>query len=392
MSQHKGLRRSILVVGGLVVAALGGWTVAQAASGPASVPSAYVAIDPVRILDQRDSEAENASPLLVGDPLDLVVTSEIVPAEATAVALNVTVIEATEDGFVTVRAADAPGRPSTSTVNFEAGVTVANTATVALSQTGAVRFVYDAYGEATGELILVVDVLGYYVPMPAGPPGPAGPGGVEGIPGPMGPAGPAGATGPQGPVGPAGPAGGGGGAAITVQSVCGPAQNEPCKVGMSGPAGGFIFFIDYQDQFTGFDYLEAAPADAAGGTNVAWCSDTTTLLGLDGWSDGALGHGATNSAIADVTCTSGAIQEAVDYTTTVGPTTYTDWYLPTDAEMALLQRNLRQAGVGGLARNDQYWTSSETAASQGLIVQGATGAFTFISKSTLFHVRPVRSF
>lgn len=392
MSSHPGFRRSFIVLVGLVVAALGGWTAAQATQGRASVPSAYVAIDPVRILDQRGSDTDGGSSLLVDEPLDLVVIGDVVPDDVTAVALNVTVIEPTRDGFLTVRASDARGRPSTSTVNFDAGATVANTATVAVSETGAVRFVYDAYGESTGELILVVDVLGYYVPIPAGPPGPAGPAGVEGIPGPMGPAGPAGATGPQGPVGPAGPAGGGGGAAITMQSVCGPARNEPCKVGMSGPAGGFIFFIDYQDQFAGFDYLEAAPADAAGGTNVAWCSDTTTLLGLDGWSDGALGNGATNSAIADVTCTSGAIQEAVDYTTTVGLITYTDWYLPTDAEMALLQRNLRQAGVGGLAVNDQYWTSTETAGSQGLIVQGVTGAFTFISKSSLYHVRPVRSF
>jgi hypothetical protein len=207
-------RRTLLVAGALVVAALGGWTVAQASGGSSATPSAYVAMDPVRVLDHRAPSAGNGPRLRVGRPLDLVITGAAVPSGATAVTMNLTVVNPTRAGFVTARAADARGRPSTSTVNFNAGDTIANSTTVALSRAGAVRFVYDAYAERTGELQLVVDVLGYYVPMPAGPAGPVGPAGPMGPSGPVGPTG-GGATGPAGPQGPPGAAGGGGGGAIT---------------------------------------------------------------------------------------------------------------------------------------------------------------------------------
>lgn len=195
-------RRTLLVVTALLVAALGGWTAAQATGTPGPTPSAYIPLDPVRVLDHRSTPtADGALRLRVGRPLDLTLVGTTVPEGTTAVTVNVTVVAPTRAGFVTVRAADARGRPSTSTVNFDAGATIANSTTVALSRTGAVRFVYDAYAERTGELQLVVDVLGYYAPIPAGAPGPAGPAGPMGPTGPMGFPGATGATGPQGPAG-----------------------------------------------------------------------------------------------------------------------------------------------------------------------------------------------
>lgn len=35
--------------------------------------------------------------------------------------------------------------------------------------------------------------------------------------------------------------------------------DERCRIGFKGPAGGVIFFVDYHDQYEGFNYLEAAP-------------------------------------------------------------------------------------------------------------------------------------
>jgi hypothetical protein len=188
-----------MVVAALLTAALGGWTAAQATSTPGPTPSAYVPLDPIRVLDHRSATAGGGLRLRVGRPLDVTLVGTAIPHGATAVAVNVTVVAPTRAGFVTVRAADARGRPSPSTVNFEAGATIANSTTVALSRTGAVRFVYDAYAERTGELQLVVDVLGYYAPLPAGATGPAGPVGPTGPPGPMGIPGATGATGPAGP-------------------------------------------------------------------------------------------------------------------------------------------------------------------------------------------------
>lgn len=214
----------VLIAAALVVAALGGWTVARASGNSTPTPSAYVPIDPVRLLDHRSDPEADAPRLRVGRPLDLKVTGAVVPSNATAVTLNITVVDPTRAGFVTARASDARGRPATSTVNFDAGATIANSTTVAVSRTGAVRFVYDAYAERTGELQLVVDVLGYYVPMPAGPAGPAGP------PGPMGPVGVPGSAGAQGP-----PGGGGGGSS----SVAPAAQVDTARLGQSGNGLGY---------------------------------------------------------------------------------------------------------------------------------------------------------
>jgi len=48
---------------------------------------------------------------------------------------------------------------------------------------------------------------------------------------------------------------------ITELSICGDNGNELCKLGSVGPGGGWIFFVDYHDQYPVFNYLEAALAD-----------------------------------------------------------------------------------------------------------------------------------
>lgn len=387
-------KRTGSVAVALVTVAVAGWTVARAVDESGTDPSAYVSIDPVRVLDTRHS----GQVLRASEPLDAMVVGAAVPPDAVAVNLNITVVEPTAAGFVTARASDAAGLPSTSTLNFDAGVTIANSATVMLSAEGAVRFVYDAPGRADGVAHLVVDVLGYHVPMAAGSPGPAG------ATGPAGPAGPAGATGPAGPAGPQGPAGGGGGAGgitITERSVCGAARNELCKVGMLGPGGGIVFFIDYLDQFPSFcvagdcNYLEAAPTDATDGatTTFPWCSDVTTLLGLDGWEKSAIGAGRTNSAVMGAVCTSGAASVAATYSVAGGAGAGT-WWLPSIGELMVMYTNLRAAGVGDFVTdpNGNYWSSSEFRSNGSWMQYFAAGHQGDDDKSGTRRVRPIRAF
>lgn len=289
------VKRKAAITLAFAMVAVGGWTAARATGGTGATPSAYVAIDPVRVLDTRSSGQR----LQVGQPLDLTVVGARVPSGATAVMLNLTVVEPSKAGFVTARAADARGRPATSTMNFEAGALAYTSTTVALSRRGAVRFVYDAYGQANADLTLLVDILGYYVPVATGTQGPAGPAGSPGptgVAGPAGPAGPAGGggsglPGPQGSAGPAGSTGAPGapGVKITERSVCdgtdaGTTADELCKIGMTGPGGGIVFYIDYMDQYPSFcadgvahcNYLEVAKTDvgpvaSSGERSMLWC-------------------------------------------------------------------------------------------------------------------------
>ena len=220
-------------------------------------------------------------------------------------------------------------------------------------------------------------------------------------------AGPAGATGATGPAGPAGTAGAtsatgaSGSGAITQLSVCDVTDadttaNELCKIGMTGPGGGHVFFVDYNDQYASFcatgdcNYLEAAPADATSG---AWCSDTSTDLGLAGWDKSAVGAGRTNTATADKACTSGAVQTAVDY---IAPSfngvAKDDWWLGSIGEMMLMYTNLRQAGVGGFS-SGYYWSSSEDADDFAWTQYFVSGNQTNgPNEGYTLYVRPVRAF
>ena len=201
--------------------------------------------------------------------------------------------------------------------------------------------------------------------------------------------------------------------AITQQSVCDGSDadviaNEVCKIGMTGPGGGVIFFVDYNDQYVGLNYLEAAPqgwsnglpnvnlGDVTGeipGTatvdpKMKWCSNTSSLLGLNAWSNSAVGAGASNTSTADTTCAGGAIQAASDY----AGGSQSDWFLPSVGEAMLMYTNLRQQGVGGFA-SDYYWSSSEYDATSAWIQLFYGGPqFSDYGKASTLYVRPVRAF
>jgi len=85
--------------------------------------------------------------------------------------------------------------------------------------------------------------------------------------GPKGDQGPGGSSGSDGAKG----ATGASGIAITQLSICGASGTSLCKVGVQGPGGGTIFFVDYNDIYNGFNYLEAAPK-ACESTSKTWAS------------------------------------------------------------------------------------------------------------------------
>jgi len=185
--------------------------------------------------------------------------------------------------------------------------------------------------------------------------------------------------------------------AITQQSVCdgtdaGTVADELCKIGMTGPGGGLIFFVDYNDQYAGFNYLEAAPSSCEG-TSKAWSSDTThSLLAVNGWAARAVGSGQANTtammangSTSYVADTSGAAFFADS--STCG--TKTDWFLGSLGEMKLMYDNLQ--GVGGFS-SDLYWSSSEYGANAAWYQYFSLGYQTNFFKSGTYYVRPVRAF
>lgn len=127
-------------------------------SGPPSTsPAAYTAITPTRIYDTRTNGVGVLRPeAIVAVP---VAGGPAVPAGATAVALNVTIVGATVASYAQVFPTGAAAIDGSSNVNLETvGQTLPNFAVTPIGQNGTVS----VYSPAGGHLL--VDVLGYFVP------------------------------------------------------------------------------------------------------------------------------------------------------------------------------------------------------------------------------------
>jgi len=158
------------------------------------------------------------------------------------------------------------------------------------------------------------------------------------------------------------------------------------KVGDIGPGGGWIFFVDKDDQYPCLTYLEAAPTGT--GAGKVWCDkDTTSIPATGGWAGKGVGRGQANTTAMLGVCTSGAANAADLYLTA----TKSDWFLPSLGELMLMYTNLLQAGVGGFA-TPTYWSSSEydsdIAWTQGFVY----GNQDYNTKDVALPVRAVRAF
>ena len=119
----------------------------------------YTALAPHRLLDTRTNHTTLAAGASVNVPIGGVGS---VPANATAVILNVTAVDETTAGFFTVYPTGGTV-PTASNLNWVAGETVPNLVSVGLSATGSVT-IFNGLGSADA----VVDLEGYFAPSSAG--------------------------------------------------------------------------------------------------------------------------------------------------------------------------------------------------------------------------------
>ncbi len=220
---------------------------------------------------------------------------------------------------------------------------------------------------------------------PKGDQGPIGPTGAIGPQGPggIGPAGPTGATGPQGPSG----------IKITELYICGPDGISICKVGEHGPGDGLIFFVDYQDLYQGFNYLEVASTECAG--QRSWASSNfhnTPIMAVNGWSARAVGSGLANTnSIVSADSSLGTISNnAAIFARSCVAGGKSDWFLGSLGEMKLVYANLQ--GLGGFT-DSYHWSSSEAEQDYALAQAFGSGSQSYLAKNlTSIFVRPVRRF
>lgn len=119
-------------------------------------------VAPTRVLDTRYGTGAPAGKLGPGGTLRFKVRGAAgVPETASAVTLNLTATEQTTGGYVTAAPVSVP--PTTSSINFPAGRTVANQVTVPIAADGTVTLY-----NFSGEVHLIADVQAFYGPVSAG--------------------------------------------------------------------------------------------------------------------------------------------------------------------------------------------------------------------------------
>ncbi len=137
----------------------------------------FVPVNPTRLIDTREPTSPHLGPLAAGEQIDLDVVGRaaiagvVVPSDATAAALKVTVTDSNASGFWTVFPTGA-GRPIVSNLNVVGtGTTIANQvlarlaggSTTVFAQTGG-HLVIDLVGFFTGNSAPASDV-GLFVPV-----------------------------------------------------------------------------------------------------------------------------------------------------------------------------------------------------------------------------------
>lgn len=174
------MTRSTTIAAVLAVALLASgatWSLSRlsATAAPAAGESTIVAITPTRILDTRPGFGVGLTGRFVSpSPRELRATGQVettegprtvVPTGATGVLLNVTVVDPTADGFVSVRPDGTGGPPATSSLNFTAGDVAPNAVQVSVPTSGPdegrIEITYDAYGIVGAETDVLIDVVAY---------------------------------------------------------------------------------------------------------------------------------------------------------------------------------------------------------------------------------------
>ncbi|BCW17886.1 hypothetical protein NtRootA9_05940 [Arthrobacter sp. NtRootA9] len=124
-------------------------------AGTAVAGGAFKAVAPTRFLDTRN----NGTPVGAKGTVDMQVAGvNGLPAQVSAVTLNLTATNSKSFGFVTAFASGG-AIPDASNLNYTAGTNIANRVTVPVGTDGKVRF----YNESSNTTDLVVDVSGYYL-------------------------------------------------------------------------------------------------------------------------------------------------------------------------------------------------------------------------------------
>ena len=126
-------------------------------------PTRFFTVTPCRVADTRNPASPSGGPALAANAARIFPVVGIcgIPSTATAVAVNVTVVDETDYGNLRFYPAGS-ALPGSSTINFAAGKTRANNAVIPLGSAGQIAVQCDMPPGSTGQTHLLFDVTGFF--------------------------------------------------------------------------------------------------------------------------------------------------------------------------------------------------------------------------------------
>lgn len=127
---------------------------------PPGCPGKFFTLAPCRVIDTRDAPGPWGGPALAGgaERIFSIAGRCEIPTSARSVSLNVTVVQPTSSGYLSLYPGGTP-LPTVSALNYAAGQIKANNATIPLSTSGTLTVFC---GQGPGTAHLLIDVNGYF--------------------------------------------------------------------------------------------------------------------------------------------------------------------------------------------------------------------------------------
>lgn len=177
-------------------------------------------------------------------------------------------------------------------------------------------------------------------------------------------------------------------------------ETDEFAIGDTGPSGGLVFY-DKGEYSNGWRYMEAAPEDLG---FFEWGCSGTSVAGTHA----EMSYGMVNSALIanrhdalDDFYNNPSVCNAANNGTVAAQKAllleangYTDWFLPSHVELALMYSNLHLQGFGGFTAAP-YWSSTEIDAANAQTVNftdGSAGPTAKIPAANTVRTRAIRYF
>jgi len=128
----------------------------------APTPKSFYTVTPCRLLDTRQSSVLHSGTQLTFPAAGITAFACGIPAGASSISANVTVVSPSGGGFIALFPGNYPN-PPVSTINFAAGQIRSNNAILPLASDGSGTLAAQPFVLANGTVQLIVDVNGYFM-------------------------------------------------------------------------------------------------------------------------------------------------------------------------------------------------------------------------------------